>query len=279
MSVEIFLITTKFWRFPLNQRVYDDFPRADQSPGAGCGVAIGLTVARNYHYGHESLIQRRVASGGNREKALREADLSIRAGLCDLGAFLRQDYPLPKRLQPKYEGVMRQVDSVQADTAGAVKCDLASEVLRSYGSLRFAAMGWSMLPAIWPGDTLVVERASADQLQVGEVALVGREGRLCAHRVVSGARASGNPNLITQGDAMPAPDRPVAAGEVLGRVAYIIRSGKCVSVPAKLNLVEQLVAKIVRRSFLAGRALVYLHRMVGMAENSGPKESVLPCRG
>ena len=158
---------------------------------------------------------------------------------------------------------MRQVDSVQADTAGAVKCDLASEVLRSYGSLRFAAMGWSMLPAIWPGDTLVVERASADQLQVGEVALVGREGRLCAHRVVSGARASGNPNLITQGDAMPAPDRPVAGGEVLGRVAYIIRSGKCVSVPTKLNLVEQLVAKIVRRSFLAGRAFVYLHRMVG----------------
>jgi hypothetical protein len=78
---------------------------------------------------------------------------------------------------------------------------------------------------------------------------------------------------------MPAPNRPVAAGEVLGRVAYIIRSGKCVSVSTKLNLVEQLVAKIARRSFLAARALVYLHRMVGIAEKSGPKESVLPCQG
>jgi signal peptidase I len=178
---------------------------------------------------------------------------------------------------------MRQGDSAPADPAAAVKCDLSGEVLRTFGSLRFGATGWSMLPSIWPGDTLVVERAGADQLQVGEVALVGREDRLCAHRVVSWAEDAGNPcgitYLITQGDAMPAPDRPVAADEVLGRVAYVIRAGKCISVPTNLNLGEQLVARIIRRSFLAARALVYLHRTVGIAEKSGPKESVLPCQG
>jgi hypothetical protein len=181
---------------------------------------------------------------------------------------------------------MTQGDSAPADTA-SVKCDLAGEVLRTFGTLRFAATGWSMLPTIWPGDNLVVERVGCDDVQVGEVVLVGRDGRLCAHRVVCRTEASGNPDWIkgwikcwiTQGDAMPAPDHPVIEGELLGRVAYLIRAGKRVDVRTKLSLVELLIAKIVRRSFFAARALVYLHRIVRTPEKSGPKESVLPCQG
>jgi signal peptidase I len=169
---------------------------------------------------------------------------------------------------------MRQHRSVPADIAAAVKCDLAAEALRSFGSLRFAATGWSMLPAIWPGDTLVVERVSRDQVQVGEVVLVGRDGRLCAHRVVSRAESSGSPQWITQGDAMPAPDRPVIETELLGRVSHLIRAGNCIAVAAELSVVGKLMAKIVRRCFPAARALVYLHRLVQASE-----ESVLPCQG
>ena len=40
----------------------------------------------------------------------------------------------------------------------AVKCELAAEVLRSSGRLRLQVTGWSMLPSIWPGDTLTVEQ-------------------------------------------------------------------------------------------------------------------------
>jgi len=167
---------------------------------------------------------------------------------------------------------MRQSHSATSDAA--VKCALAGEVLRSFGSLRFAATGWSMLPTIWSGDTLVVERISPDQVHVGDVVLVGREGRLCAHRVVSTAEGAGNQHWITQGDAMSSPDRPVIESELLGRVAYLIRAGKCIAVPAELSMVEALIAKIVRRSFPAARALVYLHRVF-----QTPKESVLPCQG
>ncbi len=167
-----------------------------------------------------------------------------------------------------------QSDGAPTETATAVKCDLAGEVLRSFGSLRFAATGWSMLPAIWPGDTLVVERVRLNQAQVGDVVLVGRGGRLCAHRVVSVAEDCKNPHCITQGDAMPAPDRPVNDGELLGRVAYLIRAGKCITVPAELSVLQRLAAKIVRCSVPAARALVYLHRM-----GQSPEEAVLPCRG
>jgi signal peptidase I len=157
--------------------------------------------------------------------------------------------------------------------AHALKCELAGEVLRSFGSLRFKATGWSMLPSVWPGDTLVVERVRLDQVRAGAVILVGRDGRLCAHRVISVVEGCGSARWITQGDANSAPDRPVSEDELMGRVHYLIRAGKLVPVPAELSLVDQLVATIVRRSKTAARALVYLHRAV-----ETPKES-LPCQG
>jgi len=150
--------------------------------------------------------------------------------------------------------------------ASALKCELACEVLRSFGTLRFAATGWSMLPSVWPGETLVAERVSPSQIRVGDIVLVGREGGLCAHRIVSKVGDSESLQWITQGDALPAADPPVAGDELLGRVAYLIRGGKCVPVPAELSVVENLVAKIVRRSLPAARALVYLHRVVQPSE-------------
>lgn len=167
--------------------------------------------------------------------------------------------------------------------AAAVKCDLAGEVLRSFGKLQFAATGWSMLPSMWPGDTLVVERPSRDQIHIGDVVLVGRDGRLCAHRVVSEPGDSENPLWVTQGDAMAAPDRPVNESELLGRVSYLIRAGRLIAVRTERSMVERLTAKIVRRSVPAARALVYLHRMMQTGERSAPEklaaeESVVPCQ-
>ena len=164
------------------------------------------------------------------------------------------------------------------DTATALKCELAGEVLRSFGQLRFPASGWSMLPTVWPGDTLVVERVMHDRVRIGDVVVVGRQGKLCAHRVIGTAGDSQNPQWITQGDALPVPDRPVAENELLGRVAYLIRGGKLIAVPAEVRTVQRLTAKIVRRSVPVARALVYLHRMVCISEKSAPRESVLPCQ-
>jgi signal peptidase I len=155
----------------------------------------------------------------------------------------------------------------------ALKCELAGEVLRSFGHLRFRATGWSMLPSVWPGQTLVVERVSPDQVQIGDVVLVGRDGRLCAHRVVSVTEDAGSPQWITRGDANSTPDRPVSEGELLGRIDYLLRAGSLIPVPAELSLVQRLIAELVRRSTTAARALVYLHRMVEIPEES------LPCQG
>lgn len=165
-----------------------------------------------------------------------------------------------------------QIDPAPSAPDTALKCELASEVLRSFGTLRFAATGWSMLPTVWPGETLIVERVQPDQVRIGELVLVGREGRLCAHRVIGTEGDSQNPQWVTQGDALPLPDRPVARHELLGRVAYVVRAGRPIAVRSKLTALERLTAKIVRRSVAAARALVYLHHLV-----ESPKESV-PCQ-
>ena len=182
---------------------------------------------------------------------------------------------------------MRPVESAPADAA-AVKCDLAGEVLRSFGNLQFQATGWSMLPSVWPGDTLMVERVSGDQVQIGDVVLVGRDGRLWAHRVVSKSEDKGNLLWITQGDAMAAPDPPANESELLGRVSYLIRAGRLIAVRPELSVMERLTAKIVGRSVPAARALVYSRRVIrrviqtsarSASEKSSAEKLVLPCQG
>lgn len=155
---------------------------------------------------------------------------------------------------------MRPIRSADADSATVLKVELAGEVLRSFGSLRFSATGWSMLPTIRPGDTLVVERTRSDQVRVGDVVLVSRQGRLCAHRVFAKTQSSPGRRWITQGDAMAVPDPAVSEDQLLGRVAYLIRRGKLMKVPADLSGADRLVARTFRRSMLAARAFVGLHQ-------------------
>jgi len=162
--------------------------------------------------------------------------------------------------------------------AHILKCELASEVLHSSGKLRLCVTGWSMLPTVWPGDTLVVERVSPDQVRIGDVVVVARDGRLCGHRVVSIAEDAGNQRWITRGDALPVPDRPVLENELVGRASHLVRAGELVEVPGELNLVQQLIAKIVQNFVPAARALVYLRRRAHIPEKSAPEESV-PCQG
>ncbi|MFZ0319361.1 MAG: S24/S26 family peptidase [Candidatus Sulfotelmatobacter sp.] len=130
-----------------------------------------------------------------------------------------------------------------------------------------------MLPTVWPGDTLVVDHVVPDQVRIGDVVVVSREGKLCAHRVTGVVGNPEAPRWITQGDALPVPDRPVAKNELMGRVAYLIRAGRLVPVPAELSGVDNVIAKLVRRSGSVARALVYLNR-----KRQTSKKSVLPCQ-
>ncbi|MGB9403947.1 MAG: S24/S26 family peptidase [Candidatus Acidiferrales bacterium] len=142
-----------------------------------------------------------------------------------------------------------------------MKCELAGKVLRECGTLRLRVNGASMMPSVWPGDTLLVQRENFEAISTGDVVLFEREGRLVAHRVIAMAGDSENRRWKTQGDGMPTADAPVSVSEMLGKVAWIERDGRCLEPRAVVTLRERLIANLVRRSGWAARILARGHAL------------------
>ena len=147
------------------------------------------------------------------------------------------------------------------DATHALKCELADEVLRSSGTLRLRVMGWSMLPAVWPGDTLVIESVNGKAVSEGDIVLFRRDGRLFVHRVVAKGAPNGEAGIVTRGDAMPQPDPLVAEGDLLGRVTAIVRNGKRIEPRKVPRFPVRAVSALVRSSEIAARVVVGVHGM------------------
>lgn len=152
--------------------------------------------------------------------------------------------------------------------ADSIKCDLAAESLLRSGTLRLKVTGWSMLPTIWPGDTLVVSRTEAGEIVQGEIAFFRRGDRLVAHRIIANNKGAYWPELLTQGDALAEVDAPVSAGDLLGRVAFIVRNGRPRIPSPKLRRHERVVTALTRRSAVAARGVVRLHLFYKSLEES-----------
>jgi len=158
------------------------------------------------------------------------------------------------------------------DDVEAIKCELACEVLRCSGRLRFGATGWSMLPTVWPGDTLLIERASSESVSEGDIVLFGRDRRLFAHRVVAKHNNLDDQTILTQGDGMIDPDEPVRHAELLGKVSSIVRNGKRLE-PRRMNFLERVVAALVRRFDSCARLIVRVYDM-----RRDQQEQFAPCQ-
>jgi len=144
------------------------------------------------------------------------------------------------------------------ESGHALKCEIAAETLRSFGGLRLRLTGHSMLPAIWPGDTVEIEQRSFADIVPGDVVLYCRQRRLFAHRVLRTIDSKEGTRLIVRGDALPEPDAPVFPAEVLGCVTEIVRSDQSVHPLAIPTLRTRCVARILRLSATFSRLLVHL---------------------
>jgi len=143
----------------------------------------------------------------------------------------------------------------------AVKCELAGEVLRASGRLRLRVTGWSMVPTILPGDTLLIEPASCERVGKGDIVLFRRDRRLFVHRVSGKSGNTGDLQILTQGDGMRRPDPPVSAAQLLGKVAFVVRDGRCLAPARNPGLTMRSVAALARRSSSAARLIVGVHNL------------------
>jgi signal peptidase len=142
-----------------------------------------------------------------------------------------------------------------AYTLNAVKCELAFEVAQSFGAIQLEVTGGSMLPAVWPGDRLIVQRLDPDKIQPGQIILYSRHGGLVAHRVVS----RDGDRLVTRGDSLPQTDPPVPTNEIAGEIVSIVRRGRRVC--PELTLGRRMVSWLLRRSDFSVRVLLHFGRI------------------
>jgi signal peptidase I len=78
--------------------------------------------------------------------------------------------------------------------------------------------GISMEPVHKQGDVVLIEAIDGEEAQVGDIIVFAHSGRNIMHRVIDRyddpARGL---MLVTQGDNVPTPDRPITAAQVSGR--------------------------------------------------------------
>jgi len=167
---------------------------------------------------------------------------------------------------------MTRVEAAATATPDAAKCQLAADVLRSFGVLRLGVTGCSMMPSIWSGDVLEIRREDPANISMGDVILFGRSGRLFAHRVVAISSASNESCWITQGDGLSVADVPVQPAEFLGKVSGIFR-GDCRIEPRRsLNFSERVLSTLVRQSVWIPRIMVRVR-----AAFANPREQQAQC--
>ena len=114
--------------------------------------------------------------------------------------------------------------------------DMVKEELGKGLAMRFRAQGGSMRPFIIAGDIVTVEPADARELRVGDVVLFQSGDLAVVHRMLYQYVRGGTAYLLTKGDSIPSPDRPVPQTRLLGRVTAIDRNGRRIdldSAPAR----------------------------------------------
>ena len=122
-----------------------------------------------------------------------------------------------------------QMDT-NAEYANSLKLGLAGDLLNSGCQTKIRALGMSMLPTIWPGDTVTLQSVSDGEVQVGDIVLVELNGRCLIHRITKSLPSG----WITRGDSVPQSDPLIARHQLLGKI-ICIRRGPREFVPARLT--------------------------------------------
>ena len=137
-------------------------------------------------------------------------------------------------------------------------CEIFIQALRAGRVVRLRVWGSSMLPSVWPRDTIVVHPLTDWEPFVGQLVLYRRDGRLIAHRIV-GCECDGASimRFVTRGDALAGCDEPVTKCQIFGVVNTIVRRGRQLQVSAQQP--RGILVSTLRHSDLACRLALKIH--------------------
>ena len=121
------------------------------------------------------------------------------------------------------------------------------ELLSVGHTARFRAAGDSMYPGIRGGDYLHIVPCAVSELRRGDIILAAMERGLTAHRIVRISERGGTLRITMRGDNSLRSDRPVAAADVIGRVARVERTANAGKTPSESATIIRFAAVLVRR--------------------------------
>src|SRR5436190_18368949 len=109
----------------------------------------------------------------------------------------------------------------RATTKGEATIDFVLVLMAREGGAWVEAASHSMTPLIQPGDRLRLSALDPDAARPGTIVAYRRGEALVVHRLLAVTAAG----FVTKGDALTDREVPVAAGEIVGRVAAICSPG------------------------------------------------------
>lgn len=145
------------------------------------------------------------------------------------------------------------------DTYDRVGSELVAASLRAGHEVRVRVAGSSMVPALWPGDELLVRPLGSAEPSRGDLLLFVRDDRLCTHRLISQVVDSGAVQLITRGDAALKYDPPHSLDQILASVTSVFRDGCKVSIaPSRTG---RMLSFAIRHSGFLRRVALKIHAL------------------
>jgi hypothetical protein len=92
---------------------------------------------------------------------------------------------------------------------------------------RIRFRGYSMFPALRPGDTLILDVVAAADCSPGDIVCVAGDDGYTVHRVIAVDRSVNPPRIVTKGDSLPYPDPPTdLPPEGMPRVIMVSRGDR-----------------------------------------------------
>jgi hypothetical protein len=139
---------------------------------------------------------------------------------------------------------------------------VADSLLAAGFKLRFRAGGHSMGSAVRDGERVTVAPVDARDVEIGDIVFCRTWRGPLAHRVQRVEHAAaGAVRFVLRGDASFEDDRPVAGGQLLGRLVNVERNGRALDLAV-------LGGALGRRLFVAAlrarAALASATRAIGM---------------
>ena len=130
--------------------------------------------------------------------------------------------------------------------------DASLTLLREGVSVKIKAGGYSMWPAIKPGDQVIIEPAGETPPVPGDIVALKRLGGFVVHRVIKAIGEDNHIVFVTQGDAAFRDDLDSEEYEIAGKVREIIRNGRKMPagkrrMPVCINRLSALAAQAIKK--------------------------------